>query len=316
MTVYSGPQRWGLVVPTYPRSALVRGGEGWVQLNFMVDTAGKPYEIVVSDSFGHPDLKGAAIRALERSTFVPAKLGDTPLDAGFHQKYRFELVGGTPSVSRDTQIRYQRMMRLVRQDKKEKADELMARLAKTTNERNLYEDAWLNVAIFAYYEKWGTPRQQLRALNRAVAHETHSKYLPPDLFVVAQLTRFRLLVGERDYATAMMVFENLQQLDVDDESRQNLETVAQQLAALQANDSAYSVPGEIQADAHWHYNLFKDGFALREVQGEVAELKLRCDRKFVFFRFDPSLEYRVNDGGRCQLTVVGNPDTTFQLVQW
>ena len=315
LTVYSGPQWRDMAQPVYPALALRTGGEGWVQLNFMVDTAGKPYEIVVADAFGHPDLKAAAIRALKRSTFAPATLGDTPLDAGFRQKYRFELAGEQPSVSRKVHIQYHRLLRMVRQDKKEKAGELVARLVKKTH-RNLYEDAWLNLAMSIYYGKWGTPAQQLQALNRAVAYETRSKYLPPDLFALAQQDRFRLLVQERDYATAMMVFYNLRTLDVDDEHRQHLKSIAQQLAALKANDSAYSVPGQVQADAHWHFNLFKDGFALRQVQGEIAELKLRCARKFVFFRFDPTLEYRVNDAGPCQLTVVGNPNTTFQLVQW
>ena len=315
MTVYSSPEPLDLAQPIYPRAALNNDGEGWVQLNFMIDTAGKPYEIVVSDAVGHPDLKAAATRALRRSTFTPAKLGDTPLDAGYTQKYRFELAGGTPSVSRQVHVQYHRLLRLVRQGKKEKADELMARIAKT-NRRNLYEDAWLNLAMFAYYAKWGTSAQQLRALNRAVAYEPRSKYLPPDLFLLAQQDRFRLLVQERDYATAMRVLYILRTLDIDDPVREHLETVAQQLATLRTDDSAYSVPGKVQADAHWHYNLFKDGFAFREVQGEIAEIKLRCARKFVFFRFDPTLEYRINDAGPCQMTVVGNPDTTFQLVQW
>ena len=204
VTVYSGPQGKDVAMPRYPGSALRSGGEGWVHLNFMVDTAGKPYEIVVSDSFGHPDLKRAAIAALKRSTYTPAKLGGTPLDAGHSHKYRFELVE-RPGVSREARTQYHRLLRLVREDEKEQADELMARLLKTT-ERSLYEDAWLNLAMFTYYKKWGTPQQQLQALNRAVAHETRSKYLPPKLFALAQLERFRLLVRERDYATAMMAF--------------------------------------------------------------------------------------------------------------
>ena len=314
LTVYTGPQRVEGPAPVYPKSALSRGGDGWVHLNFMVDTAGKPYEIVVSDSFGHPALKEAAIRALERSTYIPAKLGDAPLDAGSSETYRFE-ISGRPSVSRATRTRYGRLLRLVREDDKAEADELMAKLADTTR-RNLYEDAWLNLAMFSYYEKWGTVAQQLRALNRAVAYHAESKYLPPRLFALAQLDRFRLFVRTRDYASAMSTFRILEPLDIDDQRREKLEATVQQLAALQANDSAYSVPGQVQADAHWHYNLFKDDFALQEVQGEIAELKLRCDKKFVFFRFDPQMHYRIADSGHCHLTVVGNPDTTFQLTQW
>ena len=315
VTVYTGPRPAAFVLPEYPRSALHTDSEGWVHLNFMVDTAGKPYEIVVSDSLGHPDLKAAAIRALERTPYVPAKLGDVPLDAGATRKYAFVLTGGKPSVTRTAYRAYRGLVRFARRDDKERADEVMASLAKY-RARNLHENAWLNLAKFAYYGKWGTPAQQLRALNRAVAYESEAKYLPPELFALAQLERFRLLVRTRDYGTAMLAFNTLKQLDIDDQRREKLEAVARQLEALRENDSAYSVPGEVQADAHWLFHLFKDDFALRDVQGEIAELKLYCQRKFVFFRFDPSLEYRVHDGGRCELRVVGNPGTTFQLVQW
>ncbi|MCY3884146.1 MAG: hypothetical protein OXG24_04435, partial [Gammaproteobacteria bacterium] len=50
---FEGPRLLApFVRPVYPQSRLIAGEESWVELNFMVDSDGKPYEIVVTDSIG------------------------------------------------------------------------------------------------------------------------------------------------------------------------------------------------------------------------------------------------------------------------
>src|SRR5882724_13069905 len=46
-----------------------------------------------------------------------------------------------------------------------------------------------------------------------------------------------------------------------------------------------------------------------------SQIKLRCDKKYVFFQFDPALEYKVADKyGKCFIEVVGDPETKFELI--
>ena len=47
----------------------------------MIDTRGKPYEIGVVDSTGIPAFEKTAIAAVEKALFVPATLGNTPVDS-------------------------------------------------------------------------------------------------------------------------------------------------------------------------------------------------------------------------------------------
>ena len=71
--LYTGPVRKNMEMPRYPRLAQAKGMEGWVRLDFMVGTDGKAFEIAVTDSMGNPNFRGAAIRALRKSTFEPVQ---------------------------------------------------------------------------------------------------------------------------------------------------------------------------------------------------------------------------------------------------
>lgn len=312
--VYAGPKRKDIKQPRYPSEARDQLAEGWVHTQFMVDAQGKPYEIVVTDAIGHRSFRRAAIRALERSTFEPAHLDGQPLDAGYRLKFKFALEG-RQRAKRSVKASYDRLQRLVREGDKAGADEALARIDDSLAKRNLYEDAWLHVAKYAYYQKWGTPRQQLAALDRAIAHEEGAAFLPEAMFRAAQTKRFHLLVSLNRFASALRAFESLEKLaDDQDEGLRTLQPIVDQILALKQDDRAYGVHGELDHYGRWHHRLFKDDFSFLEVQGRLAELKLRCDRGFVFFRYDDKLEYHVaEDQGECSLTVLGNAGTTFVL---
>ena len=313
--VYAGPKRRDVKIPRYPSEARYQLAEGWVHTQFMVDTQGMPYEIVVTDAIGHGSFRRAAVRALEQSTFEPAHLDGRPLDAGYRLKFKFALEG-RQHAKRSVKASYDRLRRLVGEGDRAGADEALARIDEGLAKRNLYEDAWLHVAKYAYYQKWGTPRQQLAALDRAIAHEEGAAFLPEAMFRVAQTKRFHLLVSLNRFAAALGAFESLEKLadHGQDEGLRNLQPIVDRILALKHDDRAYGVHGELDDYGRWHHRLFKDDFSFLEVQGRLAELKLRCDRGFVFFRYDDKLEYHVaEDQGECSLTVLGNAGTTFVL---
>lgn len=62
--------------PEYPSLAQRRGWEGTVLLRVHVLASGKPSEIQIQKSSGRDALDEAAIRAVKRWSFVPAKRGD------------------------------------------------------------------------------------------------------------------------------------------------------------------------------------------------------------------------------------------------
>ncbi len=62
--------------PDYPQMAQRRGWEGTVQLRVEVLPSGKPGQIQIQKSSGRPALDDAALAAVKRWSFVPAKQGD------------------------------------------------------------------------------------------------------------------------------------------------------------------------------------------------------------------------------------------------
>ena len=66
--------------PEYPSLAMRRGWEGTVVLRVHVLASGKPGEIQIQKSSGRDQLDDAALAAVKRWSFVPAKQGDVAQD--------------------------------------------------------------------------------------------------------------------------------------------------------------------------------------------------------------------------------------------
>lgn len=66
--------------PEYPELAQRRGWEGTVLLRVHVLASGKPGEVQVQTTSGRQQLDDAALQAVKRWSFVPAKQGDVPQD--------------------------------------------------------------------------------------------------------------------------------------------------------------------------------------------------------------------------------------------
>ncbi|WP_312935057.1 energy transducer TonB, partial [Pseudomonas sp.] len=66
--------------PDYPSLAMRRGWEGTVLLRVQVLASGAPGQIQVQNSSGRAQLDEAAVAAVKRWRFVPAKQGDVAQD--------------------------------------------------------------------------------------------------------------------------------------------------------------------------------------------------------------------------------------------
>lgn len=77
--------------PDYPRAALQRGQEGWVDLELTVNTAGLPENIVVSDSEPTGVFDAAALESTQGYRFAPYLENDVPFARRVVLKIRFAL---------------------------------------------------------------------------------------------------------------------------------------------------------------------------------------------------------------------------------
>lgn len=77
--------------PEYPALAMRRNWEGTVLLRVHVLANGKPSEIQVQKSSGRTQLDDAALSAVKRWSFVPAKQGNDPIDGWVSVPIEFKL---------------------------------------------------------------------------------------------------------------------------------------------------------------------------------------------------------------------------------
>jgi TonB family protein len=308
--IFKGVRSKRVNPPAYPQNERRLGRDGWVHLNFMVDPQGKPYEIMVTDSTGNEELEKAAIKAAEKWEFEPATLQGVPIDSGHTMKINFVLSGGSgadPSFIKA----YKGFAAATKSKDRALADAALAKM----KVQNLYEDAYYNLAQFEYARIWGTQAQQLTAIKRAIAEEGNANYLPKSTFVAGLDVLLGLQIKTNNFAGALETWKKLQKL-ADAELLARWQPIIDKVIAIRGGNTPYAVEGEFGDTSSWYFPLFRKRFQIALTSGHVADIKLRCDKRYVFFKFDPQMLYSISDKyGACSMELVGDPGTKFQLIQ-
>jgi TonB family protein len=310
--IFQGPRLSGppQLIP-YPEDLRLHSKEGWVNVSFMVDPQGKPYELMVTDASGDAGFKKNALKLVSQWQFNPATLDGQAVDSAMEFKVIYAITGFGEGARPQFSKAYRDLFKYVNANDKAGADAAMRKLSVD----NLYEDAYFGFAQSVYAQKWGTESEQLAGLSRAVAHENGARFLPKKQFIVALSAMLPLQVRARDFSGALQSFVKLQKLGADEALLATFKPTIDQINALKDNDRSFSVPGEI-VDGSWCLPLFKRKFSVDVTSGHLSEVKLRCERKYVFFAFDPTLEYKVSEKyGACLLQLTGDPGTKFKLMQ-
>lgn len=309
--VFKGPKGKRVKPPEYPQEERSQNRDGWVALNFMVDPQGKPYEITVIESTGNKQLEKAAVRAAEDWEFEPATLDGTPIDAGHTMKVHFVLTGGQSGANPAFAKAYRFFSDAITAKDQGRADGILAKL----KVQNLYEDAFYGLAQYQYARLWGTVDQQRAGLQRAIANEERATYLPPDTFRSTLNVLLRLQIQLKDFAGALGTWRKLEPLATPEMKAQLQEPISR-IKALRSETSSYSIAGDFADSTSWVLPLFRQRFHIALTSGRIAEIKLRCDKKYVFFKYEPEVQYTVAPQyGACGMELVGDPGTKFTLTQ-
>lgn len=312
------PRPADAVPPRYPAAAARDGKEGWVELNFMVSPEGKAYEIQVLDRVGDEAFVRAAEQAAQESSFSPARVGDRAVDGSLTIIYRFVLEGAQRAASPTFAARYRRFARALNEGSQDEAVAELASLEEAEVHNN-YEAAYLSLARFQFAASYGNPLEQMRhletALGENVAQPEFEGFLPADFVTPSRRSLFQLMVQNQRFAEAEAVFR-MMEIRGDEEGLDLLRETHDRLQAFRMTDEPYAVDGQLDENGSWTLGLFKDDFYLDQIAGTVDQIKLRCEREYVFLAFDPETQYTVSpSAGDCLMEVLGAPGTTFTAVQ-
>ena len=67
----------------------------------------------------------------------------------------------------------------------------------------------------------------------------------------------------------------------------------------------------------WFTRWLKKNFEIEVLQGELAEIKLRCQKNYVLLRYHAEHAYQIpRSYGACAMELLGNPGTEFKLAQY
>jgi len=338
--VFQGPKTISTPAPHYPRIRRDMADEGWVYLNFMVSRAGKAYALAVTDSRGGHDFEAAALLAVSGWTFRPASLNGVPVEASStykvtfrgmqdHHEYEYAPYGTSCSIYEERYMecrsdhfgagaRLSVVRRLrgfhdaIDENDQAAASAILASLAP----KNLVEDALLSLALYDYNVVWGDEAHQLQALRRAIAQENKPHILVESTFIRALQSLLLLEVKNMDFSSAQRTWHRLQDSGADRQMLAAWDPILADMERLRTDQRSYSVPGEIGSNSSWFFGLFKHRFHVAVSNGQVSELKLRCDRQYVYFAYDPQMIYRLSDQvDQCELEVIGTPGTQIELLQ-
>jgi TonB family protein len=297
--------------PSYPTSENVSGIEGWVQVIFMISPKAEPYEIAVVESTGAKAFETAAIRAIRSWRFRAATLGNKPVDSSMGLKLHFTLDRPETKAAEKFRHAFTDVMKAIEADDRIRADAAFRKL----KVRNLHEDAYASFANYHYHRKWGTEAQQINDLRRAIAHERVARYLNQDVFAGALDMLLRLEVQTQDFARALRTWELLQPI-ASKEMTQRFQPVMEEIKSLKRSDRPFSMTAHIDRGTSWHGDLFRNRFEIRVASGQVSEIKLRCEKQYVSFGYQPAVPYTVDPRhGSCHIEVIGEHDTKFDLIQ-
>jgi hypothetical protein len=101
-----------------------------------------------------------------------------------------------------------------------------------------------------------------------------------------------------------------------DKESNYVEDIVKQIERIREGDGLVVVRGIIGAGNSSYHRLVKSQFSFSEVIGDIAELRLRCERGYVGFVYQEGTAYEAESGvGECSLQIIGDPGTTFKLLE-
>ena len=292
---------------TYPTESGERS-EGWAAISMMVDTKGRPYEVTVVDSNGNRVLDDAAIKTIQSCQYKPATSSGQPIDSSVNTSVTFRLAE-KPGASKKFAATFTALKAAIGSKDKEGANAILADL----RTRTLYEEAYANLARYQFYRQWGSEAQQLDALRNAVGR---GDYLSGDVKKLALTALLQLEIRTNNLENAMDAWNKLKKLPLDQLERDEMQVRMDRVDAVRTGDMPFEIAGEIPRRLSWTVRLSRRKFDVVVLDGHVDQLKLRCKKQYVAFRFDPALRYSVAPtAGICDLEVLGDEGTKFDLVQ-
>lgn len=307
--------------PQYPIRLAEQGIEGWVLLEFFVETDGSVTEIEVLDSDPPGAFEVAAIRAVRRWVYQPAELNGSPHRMSTQVVLTFELDGSSSKSSEFGRLSYD-VDRAIDSGKLEIARTKLLEMETLLN-KGEGNRSWLNFLYSRYFIA-------IEDYPRAVHHLNHSVAMPLShysrKFLKSVLpTLFKAEVALGQYAPASQTYKRIKKAGIANR-KSDIHPIYEKVNALLKSGAPLATKAIIlgnacfecnEQSAKWRYPLSRKNFQIQDLQGVIETMVISCKRQRATFDFAPNMSWSISEKwGSCELQLVGNIDTKFRLIEF
>ncbi|MFT5675954.1 MAG: TonB family protein [Paraglaciecola sp.] len=304
------------VAPKYPISMARAGGEGWVQMSFVISKNGTVIDPVIADSSGSRGFEKAALRAIKKWQYSPAMVDGEAIEQCQNKvQIDFKLQNSAQAVRRRFRSAYIKAKEAMDEKDMSTAMEYMVKL-RDDKQFNGMESAWFWMleADFARVNK--DQKAELSNIKRAINTDRDGKLLGAGNYLSMLQQRFVLEIQSAQYADALDTFDSIKTRDNSEAMVHDLQKYATQISQLLAGDEPIFVAAKIAENGSWWHKLSRSSFAFSDVKGQLDRIELRCNNKRQIYTFaDDSTWHIPETWGRCSVLVVGDKNVDFNLVE-
>ena len=313
----------GKFPPRYPAMELRSGRQAWVHVTYCIDEHGVTQNVGILESVGNARFDEAAIETVSRWRFEPATIDGQPSWQSRNEVYiTFAIEGAEKAGSPGFARRFRRLSELIGEGALEEADALFW---ETYDQypMSLYELS----KLWAQRVRLEILRDDMVAVDEALRRATASDGLWIDAESYESLMRLRVRVALQlgHYWEAHHAFRKLAKAsDEDAEAVVGLGPLMEKLNGLIASDSILSVNGSIRdkaacgfCDTGWKFTPVRSDFGIRDVDGKLEFVVMRCDHKRFESPVSDQVEWHIPETwGTCHVEFRGAPGTTFRVLMF
>jgi len=303
---------------SYPRAEARKGVEGWVVLNFMVDKEGRVFEPSIVGSTGSKSFENRAMKAVEGARYKPANIDGEPVEGSAAMRFNFKLEGGSIGAKNKFVRAHKKFIKAIKNNDQETARTFIDKY-RDESDLNDYERAYLNFNRASYAANYGTKIGEMRHLNRALlfegTYDDNRHFLPSELMLSVRRQLFAAQAETNHFEEAMRSYYLIKNKH-GDEAVSDFKAAHEKMLEIKNGDTAYAIPAKTNGNGFWSINLFKSNLSINNKGSTINELKLRCDKKYVFLAFKEGDQYEIpKSWGACHLQVLGAANSEFDLIQ-
>lgn len=303
--------------PSYPRSGIRSGQEGWVRVNFVITPDGQAIDPVVIDSVGGSGFEKSARSAVLEWTFEPSGglRGNNTADI------RFEIRRGRDLATSNFLRRYRRIVTHLHNEEFQEARTLVDQTT-AIGGWNLYESTMLWLMVGRVEGAEGNQDGKLESYRRALGVANNNSLDREDRRELLSKL-FELEVEKNQYAAAQSTLGALKRVPGSAQQLDGLtDKVAEMERMLASNDPIAAQatvinPGNSDdGEPLWAYVPLRRAFSFDALSGNVERFEVRCERDRLEGLVEAGKSWSLPDGaGDCQVLVFGEDGASFEFVE-